>query len=49
MEIGKDAIIKALKCCSHKKCSSCPYYWKGIACKYRLMEDAAKVLEKTAP
>lgn len=46
MEDYKRVIIKALRCCTHRDCKFCPYSGKGIACKSRLMEDAAKELEK---
>lgn len=47
--MDKETIIEALKCCAYRKCKVCPYYGKGIACKYRLMDDAAKLLEEAAP
>ena len=44
----KEIIILALKSCASKECSKCPYQGKGIACKHRLMVDAANMLEGAA-
>ena len=48
MNEKKTIIILALKSCASKECSKCPYQGKGIACKRRLMLDAATMLEDAA-
>lgn len=37
-------LAEALLCCADRKCGVCPYRGCGIACKYRLMNDAATQL-----
>lgn len=39
-------VIAALRCCESRECSECPYQGCGIACKYRMMIDAADLLEQ---
>ncbi len=55
MEDGNEALLSkapelvaALGCCSARKCGECPYRGHGIACKYRLMMDAAALIEAKA-
>lgn len=40
-----ETVVNALRHCSERVCTGCPYSGMGIACKYILMSDAVSVIE----
>ena len=47
MILGKNKLLaQALRACKSKACADCLYRGSGIACRARLMQDAADYLER---